>query len=184
MSPRSLGSVLVDRMASFRSVDRTVPSSVVAPVSSNNADEVMKEARRCLSERLFQLVVFSHIHFFLFFFSGYVFLFIFRLFFYLILPPFCPSAPGSHECFDRRSLMDRSCGCAATRVKLFLFVRLFFCFVVALYFCFDFLGKYYCIMSRLKSHRQDASCPAHRPNDSPFCFGSSLRVCVCVRVVR
>lgn len=65
MSPRSLGSVLVDRMASFRSVDRTVPSSVVAPVSSNNADEVMKEARRCLSERLFQLVVFSHIHFFL-----------------------------------------------------------------------------------------------------------------------
>ena len=53
MSPRSLGSVLVDRMASFRSVDRTVPASTVAPVS-NNSDEILNEARRCFSERFFQ----------------------------------------------------------------------------------------------------------------------------------
>ena len=48
MSPRSLGSVLVDRMASFRSVDRTVPPAV-AP---SNPEEILNEARRCLSERL------------------------------------------------------------------------------------------------------------------------------------
>jgi hypothetical protein len=53
MSPRSLGSVLVDRMASFRSVDRAVPASTVAPVSPHS-DEILNEARRCLSERFFQ----------------------------------------------------------------------------------------------------------------------------------
>lgn len=59
MSPRSLGSVLVDRMASFRSVDRSVPPAV----TPSNPDEILNEARRCLSER-FHFVCFPSSFFF------------------------------------------------------------------------------------------------------------------------